>query len=49
MGSPTNDCCSAQGIYATIANYLSSELRYMDAEELRPKACSWAEGTPGHR
>ena len=37
-----------QGNYATIANYLELELRYMDAGERGPKSAkSWA--TRGHR
>jgi hypothetical protein len=34
--------------YATIANYLERELRYMDAGE-RGSSASWAIGTPGYR
>lgn len=33
--------------YATIANYLAMELRYMDAKGMRPKCAKRAKGTPG--
>src|SRR4030081_3898191 len=36
-----------QGNYATIPNYLESELRYMDAGERGPKRQSWAIGDTG--
>jgi hypothetical protein len=38
-----------QGNYATIANYLERELRYMDAGERGPKRHNWAKGTPGYQ
>jgi hypothetical protein len=33
LGPVGGDCCIASGNYATIANYLERELRYMDAGE----------------
>jgi len=38
-----------QGIYATIANYLERELRYMDAGEEASKAPMLAKGIPGYQ
>jgi hypothetical protein len=39
-----------QGNYATIANYLVMELRYMDAGERGPKAPpAGPKGTPGYQ